>query len=114
MRCLPVDLSSRVPTARLQINGAWIDRIVLDSGMVGGGAIRNGVVSGLPQAPAGMRLACGYHAVIGLFDGLASGLIPLCSSLQPPDGYNGIVETNLPSVHALAVDYPNRRLCFSV
>jgi hypothetical protein len=112
MRCLPIDLKSRVPIARLQVNGEWVDDIVLDSGMVGGGAIWNGI-GRLPQAPPGVGLACGFGATIGLFAGLPPNAIPLCTSMQPPDGYNGIVETNLPAVHALAIDYPNRRMCFS-
>jgi hypothetical protein len=126
MRCLPIDLTPRVPLATLRVNGAWVDRIVLDSGMVGGGAIWNDVVKDLPQALFGTSayrtdprnlqtgLSCGFGATIGLFDGLPSNAIPLCTSSQPPDGYNGIVETNLPNVHALAVDYPNRRLCFNL
>ncbi len=114
MRCLPVDLKARVPTARVRVDGTWVDDVVLDSGMVGGGALWNGAANALPQAPPGIRLACGYAAYIGLFDGSPPSQIPLCTSSQRPDGYNGIVETNLPSVHALAVDYPNRRLCFSV
>jgi hypothetical protein len=114
MRCLPVDLRPRVPVARLQVNGAWVDDIVLDSGMVGGGAIWNGAMGRPAQTPAGPGLTCGYGAVIGLFDGSPPNPIPLCTSSQRPDGYNGIVETNLPTVHALAVDYPNRRMCFGV
>jgi hypothetical protein len=114
MRCLPIDLRSRVPIARLLVDGAWVDDVVLDSGMVGGGAIWNGAVSTLPQAPPGAGLACGYGAAIGLFDGLPSNQIALCTSSRRPDGYNGIVETNLPNVHAMAIDYPNRRLCFSL
>ncbi len=114
MRCLPVDLTARVPIARLLVDGAWVDDIVFDSGMIGGGAIWNGAVSTLPPAPPDSRLACGYSATIGLFEGLPPNHIPLCTSSQRPDGHNGIVETNLPNVHALAVDYPNRRLCFSI
>ncbi len=114
MRCLAVDLAARVPIARLLVDGAWVNDVVLDSGMVGGGAIWNGAVSMLPPAPSGTGLACGYSVTIGLFDGLPLSQIPLCTSSQRPDGHNGIVETNLPYVHALAVDYPNRRLCFSV
>ncbi len=40
--------------------------------------------------------------------------MPICTEPQRPDGYNGIIETNLPSVHAMAVDYPHRRICFDV
>jgi hypothetical protein len=114
MHCLPIDLRPRVPIARLQINGTWIDNIVLDSGMVGGGAVWSGALNGLPQASPRMALACGYRATVGFFDGSTPSSMPLCAAMQPPDGYNGIVETNLPNVHALAVDYPNRRMCFSI
>ena len=40
--------------------------------------------------------------------------MPICTEPQRPDGYNGIIETNLPTVHAMAVDYPHRRICFDV
>jgi hypothetical protein len=40
--------------------------------------------------------------------------MPICTEAQRPDGYNGIIETNLSSVHAMAVDYPHHRICFDV
>ncbi len=40
--------------------------------------------------------------------------MPICTEPQRPDGYNGIIETNLSSVHAMAIDYPHRRICFDV
>jgi hypothetical protein len=114
MHCMPVDLRPRVPVARVQVNGAWIDNIVLDSGMVGGAAIWNGALRQMPPAPAAPGFACGFNATIGFLGGSAASSIPMCTSMQPPDGYNGIVETNLPAVHALAIDYPNRRMCFTL
>ncbi len=39
---------------------------------------------------------------------------PICTEPQHPDGYNGIIETNLSTVHAMAVDYGHRRICFDV
>ncbi|MBV8373083.1 MAG: retropepsin-like domain-containing protein, partial [Candidatus Eremiobacteraeota bacterium] len=67
MRCMPVDLRPRVPVGRLQVNGAWIEKVVLDSGMVGGGAIWNGALGQPSPAPGPMGMACGYHAAIGFF-----------------------------------------------
>ena len=123
MHCLSVDLTPRVPVGTLEINGAWVDRIVLDSGMVGGGVIWSGVADRLPPPsttsyqpdPADLQRAmhCGYNATIGLFDGSPRSFVPICTSSQRPDGYNGIIEMNLPTVHRLAIDYPNRRVCFS-
>jgi hypothetical protein len=40
--------------------------------------------------------------------------MPICTEPQRPDGYNGIIETDLPSIHAMAVDYPHRRICFDM
>ncbi|HEY5426866.1 MAG TPA: retroviral-like aspartic protease family protein [Candidatus Tumulicola sp.] len=125
MRCVPVDLSAHVPVASLQLDGAWIDDVVLDSGMVGGGAIWNGAAQqlGRPLATAaGYRpdprelqngLACGRTAIVGLFAGAPLDVVSLCTSAQRPDGYNGVIQTNFPTVHQLAIDYPNRRLCFT-
>lgn len=125
MRCLPIDLTAHVPVASLHINGAWLDGVVLDSGMVGGGAIWAGaagrfappltVAPGYQSDPRAARngLVCGLNATIGLFDGAAGDTIALCTSSRRPDGYNGILETNLPTVHQIAIDYPRRRLCFS-
>lgn len=125
MRCVAVDLTPHVPVATLQVNGVWVDHVVLDSGMVGGGAIWNGVADRFPQPlpvaagyrsdPQGTRngLICGLTATIAFFDGAPGNVIPVCASPQRPDGYNGIIETNLPTVHQLAIDYPNRRVCFS-
>jgi hypothetical protein len=124
MRCVPVELTAHVPVATLAFNGARVDDVVLDSGMVGGGAIWNGVADRLPQAltPAvGYRadprdlhdgLRCGQVATVELFSGAPYNPIALCASTQRPDGYNAIIETNVPTVHQLAIDYPNRRVCF--
>jgi hypothetical protein len=111
MHCLPVDLRPHVPLATINLNGTRVEQVVLDSGMVGGGAVWNGVAGRLAVSPTGM--ACGQNSTIGFFSGGPSNPLQLCTSSQRPDGYNGIVETNLPSVHQLAVDYPDRRVCFS-
>lgn len=105
MQCVPIDLTPHVPLATLRINGTRVDRVVLDSGMIGGGAI---------YAPSSMQggMACGLQATVALFEGAYPDPITLCASRQPPDGYNGIVETNLPTVRQLAIDYPDRRMCF--
>jgi hypothetical protein len=38
----------------------------------------------------------------------------LCSADSHPDGYNGIIETNLPNVHQMFVDYAQHRICFDL
>jgi hypothetical protein len=126
MHCLPVNLAPRVPLARVEINGTWLSQIVLDSGMAGGGALWDGVRSRLHSPLAsnsgyGMNrggfsnyLSCEGSALIRLAAATAASSIPICTEPERPDGYNGIIETNLPSVHAMAVDYPHRRICFDV
>ena len=126
MHCLPVNLSPRVPLARVEINGTWLSQIVLDSGMAGGGALwdgvrmslRNPLVSntGYSMNRAGFAggFSCGGSAFVRFAPGTPASSMPMCTEEQRPDGYNGIIETNLPSVHAIAVDYPHRRICFDV
>jgi hypothetical protein len=126
MHCLPVDLSSHVPLASIEINGTWLDQIVLDSGMTGGGALWDGVRSRLreplvssagygPTQPAFRGgFSCGASVLVRLAAGTVASAMPICTSQQRPDGYNGIIETTLSSVHAMAVDYPHRRICFDV
>ena len=124
--CLPVDLSPRVPLATVEINGTWLNHIVLDSGMAGGGALWDGVRSelkrplvtdaGYETLPAAVRegIACGAVAAVRFGSAAPEAAMPICTEPQRPDGYNGILETNLPSVHAMAVDYPHHRICFDV
>jgi hypothetical protein len=126
MHCLPIDLTPHVPLATIEINGSWLSHIVLDSGMAGGGALWNGVRSqlrrplvasaGYETMPSAMRdgFACGATASIRYAAGAPASSMPICTESQRPDGYNGIVETNLSTVHAVAVDYPRRRMCFDV
>jgi gag-polyprotein putative aspartyl protease len=124
LHCLLVDLSPRVPLATVQINGTWVDHIVLDSGMVGGGALWDGVRDRLHEPliadadyetdPSAVRqgLACGTSANVRFVNNAPRTSLPICTEPQPPDGYNGILETYLPTIHAMAVDYPHRRICF--
>lgn len=126
LHCLSVDLSPHVPLASVEINGSWLSHIVLDSGMAGGGALWEGVTSQLRQPlltqaqyasmrpPAQNGFACGAVASVRYANGTPASTMPICTEPQRPDGYNGIIETNLPSVHAMAVDYPHRRICFAV
>lgn len=125
-RCLPVDLSPHVPLATIEINGSWLNHIVLDSGMAGGGALWDGVRPQLRQPlvananydsmPSAVRdgFACGAMASVRYAAGAPESSMPICTETRRPDGYNGIIETNLPTVHAMAVDYPHRRMCFDV
>ena len=125
LHCLAVDLAPHVPLATVEINGSWLSHIVLDSGMAGGGALWDGIRSQLRQpllSTAGYGVpptvqggfACGASASIRYAAGTPPSSMPICTEPQRPDGYNGIVETNLPTVHAMAVDYPHRRMCFDV
>jgi hypothetical protein len=110
MHCSPVDLTPRVPLASIDVNGTRVDQVVLDSGMTGGGVLWSGASSSLIPSQYGMR--CGQQASIGLYDGAPQDQLQLCTSPSRPDGYNGVVQAGLPSVHQMAIDYPNRRLCF--
>ncbi|MBV8725630.1 MAG: retropepsin-like domain-containing protein [Candidatus Eremiobacteraeota bacterium] len=126
MHCLLVDLAPHVPLATVEVNGSWLRHIVLDSGMAGGGALWDGVRSQLHQPltsdaqyatmPGAMRdgFTCGAVASVRYAAGAPATSMPICTESQRPDGYNGILETNLPSVAAMAVDYPRRRMCFDV
>jgi len=125
-RCLPIDLSPHVPLATIEVNGSWLNHIVLDSGMAGGGALWDGVRPQLrqPLVPnAGYDttssvlrdgFACGAVASVRYAAGAPESSMPICTEPRRPDGYNGIIETNLPTVHAMAVDYPHRRICFDI
>ncbi len=126
MHCIGVDLASHVPLATIEINDTLVSHIVLDSGMAGGGALWEGVRSQLRKPlvananyetmPAAIRegFACGAVASIRYAPGAPQSSMPLCTEPQRPDGDNGIIETNLDTVHAMAVDYPHRRICFEV
>jgi hypothetical protein len=126
LHCIAVDLTPRVPLATIEINDTWVSHIVLDSGMAGGGALWDGVRDQLSHPlvanadyetmPAAVQqgLACGAVASIRYAAGSGLTSMPICTEPQRPDGYNGIIETNLPSVHAMAVDYAHRRICFNV
>lgn len=125
MHCLLVDLRAKVPLATIQINDTWLGGIVLDSGMAGGGALWSGVLDRLHQPPFGsdgyagppaMRgdFRCGSSVFVRFAAGTASSDMPLCSAEARPDGYNGIVETNLPNVHQMFVNYSQHRICFDL
>lgn len=110
MHCSPIDLTPRVPLSSIDVNGTKIANVVLDSGMTGGGVLWGGAGSNLVPAQYGM--SCGQNAGVAFYDGGPVARLQLCTSVQPPDGYNGVMETNLPNVHQIAIDYPNRRICF--
>jgi gag-polyprotein putative aspartyl protease len=126
MHCAQVDLSPHVPLATIEINDTWLSHIVLDSGMAGGGALWEGVQPELRRPlvanaeyetmPSAVRegFACGAVASVRYAAGAPQSSMPICTEPQRPDGYNGIIETNLSTVHAMAVDYPHRRICFDV
>ncbi len=126
MHCLSIDLSPHVPLATVEINDTWVSHIVLDSGMAGGGALWDAVRPQLRRAlvantdyetmPSAIRegFACGAIASVRYAAGTPESPMPICTEPQRPDGYNGIIETNLPTVHAMAVDYPHQRICFDV
>jgi hypothetical protein len=110
MHCSPIDLTPRVPLGSIDVNGTKIDNVVLDSGATGGGVLWSGAGSNLMPAQYGMN--CGQNAGIAFYDGGPVAQLQLCTSPQRPDGYNGLVETNAATIHKMAIDYPNRRLCF--
>lgn len=126
MHCITVDLTPHVPLATIEINDTWLSHIVLDSGMAGGGALWEGVRDQLHHPlvasanyetmPSAVRqgFACGSVASVRYTPGSPQSSMPICTEPQRPDGYNGIIETNLSTVHAMAVDYAHRRICFDV
>lgn len=123
MHCLPVDLAARVPVASINVNGITVEHVVLDSGLIGGAALWSGVANKIGLSAAAdfgftaqsdqNALQCGHNVNVSLFSGSSYTPVRLCISPQPPDGYNGIMQTNLPNIQQIAVDYPNRRVCFS-
>lgn len=110
MHCSQIDLTPRVPLGSIEVNGTRIHNVVLDSGATGGGVLWSGAGSNL--TPAQYQMNCGQNARIAFYDGGPVAQLQLCTSMQRPDGYNGVVETNLPTIHQLAIDYPDRRMCF--
>ena len=126
MHCITVDLTPHVPLATIEINDTWLSHIVLDSGMAGGGALWDGVRDQLHRPlvasanyetiPSAVRqgFACGSVASVRYTPGSPLSSMQICTERQRPDGYNGIIETNLSTVHAMAVDYAHRRICFDV
>lgn len=126
MHCIPIDVTARIALATVEINETRMSHVVLDSGMAGGGVMWEGVRTQLhrplvadadyqtqPEA-ARAGFACGAVASIRYTPGSPVTPMPICTEPQRPDGYNGMLETNLTSVHALAIDYPHRRMCFDV
>ena len=125
LHCLIVDLRPHVPLATIEINNTWLSDIVLDSGMAGGGALWNGVLDRLRAPPfesdgyggsPTMRGAfrCGSSVFVRFAANTASSDMPLCTADSHPDGYNGIIETNLPNVRAMFVNYAQHRICFDL
>jgi hypothetical protein len=124
MRCLVVDIRPRVPLATVEINDTWLTDIVLDSGMANGGALWSGVLQRVQPAPLwnnyynmpelGDGFRCGASVYVRFARNTASGTMPLCSADTHPDGYNGIIETNLSTVLAMFVDYAHRHICFDL
>jgi clan AA aspartic protease (TIGR02281 family) len=123
MRCLRVDLTTHVPVSTVLINGTPLSNVVLDSGMSGGGILWNGALTKLahplvPQISAGYQpgqsnLSCGRSAMAAFFADVPAAFVQLCSSATPPAGYDGMLQTNLSTVHQLGIDYAARRVCFS-
>jgi hypothetical protein len=123
MRCLRVDLTTHVPVSTVLINGTPLSNVVLDSGMSGGGILWNGALTKLahplvPQISAGYQpgqsnLSCGKSAMAAFFSDVPAAFVQLCSSATPPAGYDGMLQTNLSTVHQLGIDYAARRVCFS-
>jgi clan AA aspartic protease (TIGR02281 family) len=124
MRCLRVDLSTHVPVSTVLINGTPLSNVVLDSGMSGGGILWNGALTKLahplvPQISAGYErgrtsaLSCGRSAMASFFSDAPAAFVELCASSTPPAGYDGMLQTNLSTVHQLGIDYAARRVCFS-
>jgi gag-polyprotein putative aspartyl protease len=125
LHCVPITLTSRVALATVEINGTRLDQIVLDSGMAGGGALWEGVQARLREpliessyygdpSQTNGGFTCGASALVRFAAGTSPSEMAICTEPRRPDGYNGIIETNLPSVHAMAVDYPHRKMCFDV
>jgi Aspartyl protease len=126
LHCLPVNLSPHVPLATVEVNGTWLNQIVLDSGMAGGGALWENLRARLRQplvadanylttrSAIADGFSCGASAWVRFASNMPASSMPICTERQRPDGYNGILETNLPGVHAMAVDYAHRRICFDV
>jgi hypothetical protein len=124
MRCLRVDLSTHVPVSTVLIDGTPLSNVVLDSGMSGGGILWNGALTKLahplvPQINAGYErgqqsdLSCGRSAMAAFFPDVPAAFVQLCASALPPAGYDGMLQTNLSTVHQLGIDYAARRICFS-
>jgi gag-polyprotein putative aspartyl protease len=123
MRCLRVDLTSHVPVSTVLINGTPLSNVVLDSGMSGGGILWNGALSKLahplvPRISAGYQagqsdLSCGRSAMAAFFADVPAAFVELCSSATPPAGFDGMLQTNLSTVHQIGIDYAARRVCFS-
>jgi len=110
MHCEPIDLTPRVPVGSIDVNGTKIANVVLDSGMTGGGVLWAG--AGSNPTPPHYGMACGQAAGVTYYDGGPVAQLQICTSPQRPDGYNGVIPTTLSTVHQMAIDYPNRRLCF--
>ncbi|HTA40657.1 MAG TPA: retropepsin-like aspartic protease [Candidatus Acidoferrales bacterium] len=123
MRCLRVDLSTHVPVSTVLINGTPLSNVVLDSGMSGGGILWNGALTKLAHPltplvttrydPDQSNLSCGRNAMAAFFADLPAAFVQLCTSATPPAGYDGMLQTNLSTVHRLGIDYAARRVCFS-
>ena len=124
MRCLRVDLSTHVPVSTVLIDGTPLSNVVLDSGMSGGGILWNGALTKLArplarQVSSGYdrgqqsNLSCGQSAMAAFFADVPAAFVQLCSSATPPAGYDGMLQTNLSTVHQLGIDYAARRVCFS-
>ena len=126
MHCIPIDVTARIALATVEINETRMSHIVLDSGMAGGGVMWEGTRTQLHRplvanadyqtTPEAVRagFACGAIASVRYTPGSPVTPMPICTEPQRPDGYNGMLETNLSSVHAMAIDYPHRRMCFDV
>ena len=124
MRCLRVDLRTHVPVSTVLIDGTPLSNVVLDSGMSGGGILWSGAMTKLahPLAPPSgasdergkaRTLSCGRSAMAAFFSDVPAAFVQLCASSTPPAGYDGMLQTNLSTVHQLGIDYAARRVCFS-
>ncbi len=127
MHCIPIDVTARIALATVEINETRMSHIVLDSGMAGGGVMWEGArglsctvrwsptptIRRHPRRRARALLAAPSHRS-ATRPALRS---PRCRSAPNRNVPTATTECSKPisrSVHAMAIDYPHRRMCFDV